>query len=55
MKDLKKLAVILLVVFLIANLALFALKIITVFLFWIIIIVIGAIAYKDAIKRFLKP
>ena len=52
--ELKKIAIILLVVLLVANLALFALKLISTLVFWAIIIIVAVIAYKDVIKRWIK-
>ena len=52
--NLKKLAVYLLVVLLLVNIAIFALKLISAFAFWAVIIIIGAVAYKDTIKRWIK-
>ena len=54
MTDYKKLAVYLLVVLLIINISVFALKLISTLSFWIVVIIIGAIAYKDAIIRWFR-
>lgn len=54
MKDLKQLAILLLIALLVINLVVFALKLITWVLFWTIIIVGAIIAYSGLVKNTTK-
>jgi len=51
MKDFKQIAVLLIVVLLLINLVVFALKLISWVLFWAIIVIVAIIAYSGLIKE----
>lgn len=51
MKDIKQFAVLLIIALLLINLVVFALKLISAFLFWAIILIFGFIAYSGLVKK----